>query len=139
MKYLAIVGSRSVPESRFPEFEERITTALESTGCDAVVSGGARGADRIAEIYAHRHNLPIRIFHAEWEKYGKIAGMLRNSEIVKQCHALLAIWDGKSKGTSDSIKKAMAAGKCVTILSTNEPPEWLRERIKNEPGLVQKS
>ena len=65
--------------------------------------------------------------------------MLRNSEIVKQCHALLAIWDEKSKGTGDSIKKAMAAGKCVTLLATNGPPEWIRERIKNEPGLVQES
>jgi len=139
MKILAIVGSRSVAESRFPEFEERITAALESSGCDAIVSGGARGADMIAEIYAIRHNLPIRIFRAEWEKYGKIAGMLRNSEIVKQCHALLAIWDGKSKGTSDSIKKAMAAGKCVTVLPTNGPPEWIKERIKNESSLVQES
>ena len=51
MKFLAIVGSRCVSESRFPEFEERITAVLESTGCGAIVSGGARGADRIAEIY----------------------------------------------------------------------------------------
>lgn len=139
MKFLAIVGSRCVSESRFPEFEERITAVLESTGCDAIVSGGARGADRIAEIYAYRHNLPIRIFRAEWNKYGKVAGMLRNSEIVKQCHVLLAIWDGKSRGTEDIIKKAMAAGKCVALLTTNEPPEWIRERMKNEPSLVQKS
>lgn len=126
-RYLAVVGSRNISESRYPEFEPRITEAMQSTGCDAIVSGGARGADRIAEIYAVKHGVPILVVPARWDKYGKVAGMLRNSEIVKQCHALLAIWDGKSKGTGDSIKKAMSAGKCIHILSINEPPEWIKE------------
>lgn len=119
-RYLAVVGSRNIPESRYPEFEPRITEAMQSTGCDAIVSGGARGADRIAEIYAVKHGVPIKVLRADWRKYGKPAGMIRNSEIVKTCSALLAFWDGSSRGTQDSCLKCRKLRKPYVVISTKD-------------------
>ena len=75
-----------------------------------IISGHAKGVDTIAEHYAREHNYPCRIFPADWNKYGKKAGPIRNSQMLK--HALLetpiviAFWNGKSKGTHNMINQA---------------------------------
>ena len=119
-KYLAVVGSRTVNESRYSEFETFIAKALKVFECNAIVSGGAKGADRLAEIYADRHAIPIKVLHADWRKYGKPAGMIRNSEIVKTCSALLAFWDGSSRGTQDSCLKCRKLRKPYVVISTKD-------------------
>ena len=82
-----------------------------------IVSGGARGADGLAKAFAYDNGLAYKEFTANWEKHGPHAGMLRNSEIVKRADSVLAFWDGKSNGTADTINKAVAAKKPVTIIS----------------------
>ncbi len=47
-----------------------------------LVSGGARGADALAEKYAKDRNIRIRVFPAEWKKYGKGAGPIRNRQML---------------------------------------------------------
>lgn len=120
MKYLAVVGSRSINESRYPEFEQDIANALLFLKCDAIVSGGARGVDRMAEIHARKHHIPVKVIPANWNRYGKQAGFIRNSEIIRNCHAVLAILDGKSRGTLDSLNKAKSEGKESLIIRTND-------------------
>lgn len=68
-----------------------------------VVSGTASGADRIGEKYAKEKEYTIKKFPADWDKNGKKAGYIRNEEMAKYADALIAFWDGKSKGTKHMI------------------------------------
>lgn len=70
---------------------------------ELIVSGGALGADTLAERYAKENNIEILIFKPEWKKYGKSAGFIRNEDIIKSADIILAFWDKKSKGTKNSI------------------------------------
>jgi predicted Rossmann fold nucleotide-binding protein DprA/Smf involved in DNA uptake len=80
-----------------------------------IVSGGARGADSLAERYARENNLPMKVFAAEWDKYGKSAGYKRNKLIVDYADVVFAFWDGESKGTQHSINLAKEQGKLVNV------------------------
>ena len=71
-----------------------------------IVSGTANGADKLGEKYAKEKGYPIKQFPADWDKYGKSAGYKRNEEMAKYADALIAFWDGKSKGTKHMIDLA---------------------------------
>lgn len=71
-----------------------------------IVSGGARGADTMAEDYARRYNLPFKLFEADWDFHGKAAGYVRNKEMAKYGTHLVAFHDGISKGTTHMINLA---------------------------------
>lgn len=71
-----------------------------------IVSGGAKGADALGECYAKEHGYRLKIFPANWEQYGKAAGYRRNAEMAAYADALIAFWDGKSRGTMHMINLA---------------------------------
>ena len=75
-----------------------------------IVSGGARGADSLGERYAKEHNLPLKIFPANWDLYGRSAGYRRNEQMAEYADALVAFWDGESHGTKHMIETAQAMG-----------------------------
>jgi hypothetical protein len=75
-----------------------------------IVSGTANGADKLGEKYAKEKGYPIKQFPANWDKYGKSAGYKRNEEMAKYADALIAFWDGKSKGTKHMIELANRYG-----------------------------
>ena len=64
-----------------------------------IISGGARGVDVMGECYARENNIPLVIVPAQWEKFGKRAGFFRNTEMATMANALIALWDGESRGT----------------------------------------
>ena len=68
-----------------------------------VVCGMARGADKLGYDWAKANNIPIAEFPADWNCHGKSAGYKRNAEMAKNADALLALWDGQSRGTSNMI------------------------------------
>lgn len=68
-----------------------------------VVSGGARGADLLGERYAQEHSITLKVFPAEWDKYGKSAGYRRNEQMAAYAEQLIAFWDGCSHGTKHMI------------------------------------
>lgn len=84
-----------------------------------VVSGMARGADLLGRCWANHAALSVKEMPADWEKHGKRAGHIRNSEMVnytaERKGGLLAIWDGESSGTTNCIELAKAKGLAVTI------------------------
>lgn len=104
---LAIVGCR-----HFVDYE-LFTKCIESLGIidsvECIVSGGATGADSLAERYAHEHGIPIKIYPADWSKYGKSAGYRRNKLIVDDATYVVAFWDYKSRGTKLTIDLARDA------------------------------
>ena len=71
-----------------------------------VVAGGARGVDKLAERFAADMPLPIVIFSADWNKYLRAAGVIRNRQMAEYADALIAVWDGKSRGTRNMIDEA---------------------------------
>ena len=80
-----------------------------------IVSGGARGADRAGEMWAHDHGLPIRVFNARWDEEGKAAGFIRNTRMAEHSDVLVAFWNGKSKGTKHMIDAALSKGLDVHV------------------------
>jgi hypothetical protein len=80
-----------------------------------VVSGTASGVDKLGEFYSKVNNIPLKQFPADWNKYGKKAGYLRNVQMAEYAEALIAIWDGISKGTKMMIDIASQKGLKVYI------------------------
>ena len=68
-----------------------------------VVSGNARGADTLGEKYAQDEGFDLEIYPAQWKKLGKQAGYRRNEQMAEVADALIAFWDGESKGTKHMI------------------------------------
>lgn len=112
---LAIIGSRNYSV---------LSHVYSLVGCLAkdteIVSGGAQGVDLAAKKAAEINLLAYKEFPAEWELYGKVAGFRRNSDIVNYCDGLVAFWDGESRGTLDSILKAIAQDK-LYFIKTYDP------------------
>lgn len=106
---LAVVGSRSWTDMKL------ICEILYRYNPDEIVTGGAIGADHLAESWAIAEFVPIKIFRPDWKKYGKCAGAVRNQLIVDYCDKLIAFWDGTSKGTKITIDMVHKAGKPIEI------------------------
>ncbi|MDD4411986.1 MAG: DUF2493 domain-containing protein [Bacilli bacterium] len=81
-----------------------------------IVSGTARGADKLGERYAKEKGYKIDPHPANWDFHGKSAGYIRNEEMAKCSDALIACWDGKSKGTKHMIDLANKYGLKVCIV-----------------------
>lgn len=71
-----------------------------------IISGMAKGADTLGEQYANENGFTVLGFPAEWNLYGKSAGIRRNEEMAKVGDALIAFWDGESPGTKHMIETA---------------------------------
>ena len=84
-----------------------------------VISGMAPGVDTLAIQYATENNLPLREFHADWNQYKKAAGPIRNREMANYGEALIAIWDGESRGTKNMIEEATKRGLRVYVKRTD--------------------
>jgi hypothetical protein len=117
MTRIAIVGSREYAATE--KIEQFVWNLRPDT---VIVSGGDRGVDRTAEQAARRRGLRTLIFRAEWTKYGKRAGSMRNELIVDNADEVVAFWDGWSPGTADTIRRARAARKPVRIMYSTQQP-----------------
>jgi predicted Rossmann fold nucleotide-binding protein DprA/Smf involved in DNA uptake len=97
-----IAGSRNIHDY------DLVVQAVNASGIKIteVISGNAAGIDTLAIQYAIENNLPIGIFPADWDTHGRKAGPLRNAEMAENADALIAIWDGKSRGTASMINIA---------------------------------
>lgn len=71
-----------------------------------IVSGTARGADKLGEKYAEHKKLKIAKFPAQWNKFGKSAGYKRNAQMADYADACVVFWDGESRGTKHMIDLA---------------------------------
>jgi len=108
-----IAGSRSITSYRLAE-EAVAASGFEIT---EVVSGTARGVDRLGELWAARHGVPVTRFPADWGAYGKQAGFVRNADMAEYADALVALWDGGSRGTQHMINLARGAGLKVHVVT----------------------
>jgi len=89
--------------------------ALETHIITEIVCGGAKGADTLGEWYGEKNSIKVTKFPANWAKYGKSAGYIRNEEMAKYAEELIAFWDGRSGGTKHMISIARQLGLKVKI------------------------
>lgn len=82
-----------------------------------IVSGTAKGADKLGERYAMEKGYNIKRFPANWDKFGAVSGFLRNEEMAKYADALIVFWNGESKGTKHMIDLAYKYNLKVKIVS----------------------
>jgi len=75
-----------------------------------VVCGEARGIDTSGRKWAETWGIPVASFPADWQCFGKRAGMIRNRQMANHADALIAVWDGKSRGTANMIEEAKKRG-----------------------------
>jgi len=111
MKKVAVIGSRGF--TSFDLMKEELDLLAAPF---VLVSGGAKGADSLAELYCDQHGYEKIIFLPEWEKYGRKAGFVRNRLIVEECDLLIAFWDGTSRGTKNSIDAAKSLNKPFKVV-----------------------
>lgn len=116
---VAVVGSRYFKD--YDEMKRVLDAYREKHGLYFIVSGGARGADELAERYAKEREISYTIFVAEWSKYRNKAGPRRNLKIVETCDVVIAFPGPKSKGTWNTINLARKMKKPVYVF------EWGKE------------
>lgn len=104
-----IAGGRDFNDSVYME------QCLEEHNITEVVCGKAKGADTRGEQWGLTHNISIKYFPADWNRYGRGAGSIRNAEMGDYAEALIAFWDGRSKGTYNMIKYARNKGLKITV------------------------
>ena len=97
-----IAGSRDCTDMKILETAIANITWQPSV----VISGTARGADTLGELWAAKNNIPIERKPANWKQYGQSAGYKRNREMAESAEALIALWDGNSRGTLHMIEQA---------------------------------
>ena len=101
-----VAGSRTI--TSFKDVEDAIQ--FSNFNPTVIISGGTKGVDFLGEQWAALHNVPLEVYPAEWEKYGRGAGFKRNALMATKADALVAIWDGQSRGTSHMINIAKNFG-----------------------------
>lgn len=122
---LIIAGSRTINPllSRLDEAVADLE-ALTERSVTEVVSGGAHGVDQAGEAWAASAGIPVKRFIPRWDDLGRGAGYVRNREMAEYADALLAVWDGSSRGTAHMIREATARNLTVmqVVLEIKSPP-----------------
>ena len=109
MTYYLVAGSRSFDD--YDLLSKELDQLRNNDPDICIVSGGAKGADSLAERYANEHGLNLKVFSANWAKYGRSAGYIRNAKMHKfissfENRICIAFWDGASKGTAHNFELA---------------------------------
>lgn len=114
---LLVAGSRSIHDYNL------VARAILESGfsADAIISGGAMGVDRLGELWARQNGVPVERHLADWARYGKSAGQIRNAEMATKADATVIIWDGKSPGTAGTLSFCNARGIPVHLVSATTP------------------
>lgn len=107
---IIIAGSRIF--NNYSLLKESVTSLISGLNKEyhiEIISGGAKGADKLGELFAHEMKYEVNIFKADWDKLGRRAGYVRNKKMAEYASEkgyngmLIAFWDGKSKGTKHMI------------------------------------
>lgn len=112
---VAIIGSRNLNNL---DLVWNTLVNLKDISVEEIISGGAKGADSLAEKYAKEKGIPIKIFLPDYKRYGRGAPIKRNEQIIDAAELVIAFWDGKSTGTKNAITLAQKYNKRILIIDT---------------------
>jgi hypothetical protein len=107
-----ITGSREIEAINV---EEAISASGFKGSIEEVVSGGAGGVNRAGEEWATLSRIPVKVFPADWERFGKTADVKRNEQMVEYADALVLIWNGRSTGIRSVRDTALRNGLKVYV------------------------
>lgn len=132
---LAIVGSRSIgdadryyaiiengplaktwAELDYFEMSDHIHANVDVSCLTRIVSGGAKGVDKMAERFAKENHIEMEVIPAEWNKFGRSAGFLRNQTIIEACNAVIVFWDGVSSGSKHAMILAPKMSREIIVI-----------------------
>lgn len=116
---LIIAGSRHFTNITRYDIEKYINF-FNIEDITEIISGGASGVDNAASWYAKENNILFTLFSADWHKYGKVAGPIRNEEMALYGDELLLIWDGKSRGSRNMHMKMIGKPTHEVILRSSK-------------------
>lgn len=107
-----IAGSRHITSM------DALRAAIKEAGFEIseVVTGCAHGVDTLGQVWAYDHGIPVKEFRPDWTTHGKAAGIIRNHAMGDYAEALVAVWDGVSKGSRDMIDYAKKKGLRVHVV-----------------------
>lgn len=109
---IAVIGSRNITAFDLSDYIP--------ADCGLIISGGAKGVDTLAEQYALAHRIETMILKPDYERFGRGAPLKRNEIMVQQADSVLAVWDGKSRGTKYTIEYAKKQGKPVQVITLTD-------------------
>lgn len=127
-----IAGTRAICDY------EVLKQAISESGINItkVLSGDARGVDKLGIQWAREHNIPVQRFKPVWYdnegNFKRWAGFDRNTDMAKACEALIAVWDCRSKGTKHMIDAATRMGRMVFVKVIEVPDVDLTETLNSE-------
>ncbi len=124
---IAIVGSRNINSdmaNMVRSYVEGIYDDNLAWAGHVVLSGGAMGVDEVAEKEAKDRGVPFELFEADWKKYGRSAGPLRNREMIASADSVVAFWDGTSRGTKSAINEALKQQKHLEVFFPDDALEY---------------
>lgn len=101
MNKIIVAGSRNFQD--YTLLKQKLDHILKNLDGIEIVSGNARGVDRLGERYAQEKRYRLKLFPANWAKYGKSAGYRKNLVMQNYATHVVCFWDGKSKGTKHMI------------------------------------
>lgn len=114
-----VAGSRSI---RRYAHVARILRDMIPLTTTVIISGGASGVDSLAELWAKKMGFRVERYKADWKKYGKGAGFIRNKRMLDEGRPdrAIIIWDGKSVGTKHMRSLLERAGICTFIFKSGK-------------------
>lgn len=114
---LIVAGGRDFNDASLLAFSiNDLANGIYADKAISIVTGMAKGADSLGYYFAIKNNVVAYKFPADWTKYGKSAGMIRNKQMGDFADGLLAFWDGKSRGTKQMIEYMDSLHKPVHIV-----------------------
>ena len=115
---VAVIGSRTFKDL---DLLSRVLDKLPDyipnySKIDLIISGGATGADKLAEQYSLTNKIPAKIFLPDYIRFGRGAPLKRNIQIVELADVIVAFWNGESTGTAHAIKEGLSRDKLVVVV-----------------------
>lgn len=101
MGKVIVTGGRNYSDRNF------IYQTLDHFKPTEIINGGASGADRISTEYAKERNIPLKIYNADWDFYGRSAGPVRNELMLSENSDAIVLAFAGGKGTQDCVTRAI--------------------------------
>lgn len=127
---LVVAGSRSIKGKEF--IHTKLNECNNHIPIDQLVCGGAKGVDLAAVLWAMKESIPYTVYLPNYKMYGKIAPLVRNEKMASYGNALLAIWDGKSRGTIHMVSAMRRLDKPVVLININGVPREYTDQEQEE-------
>lgn len=104
---VAVIGSRNLVVTELGKYLPE--------GADEIVSGGAKGVDTCARIFAQKEGIKLTEILPDYKRFGRCAPLYRNLQIIEYADRVIAFWDGQSRGTSFVIRQCEKLGKPIEV------------------------